>query len=273
MKILSISIIIWLAALSCFAQENTKNHSVSLNLGITTLTRQDLTFSPLIHKDFSLLNLGIDYDRQAKVFQRVSFRYGNFNPMSTDPYDFSVHGETKTAYPHSFNLIDIDYLIGKKIKESEKSILTVGGLLLMDIQALNYVYGRIGNFGYYSATSLGMFGKYQFTINDNSNLTTSLKLPLVAWLARSPYYVNDDEFIENTSSHSGFKTFMAFMGDGNLTTLNKWQSFDLDIKYMYSLNEKWQLGAAYLFEFIHSSQARNLLSYRNSINLSANLKF
>jgi hypothetical protein len=273
MKNILLSTILWLVAILCFGQETTNKNSLSLNFGTTFLTRQDLIFSPFIHSDFSFLNVGIDYTRQGNLFQKASLRYGNFNPMVTKPYAFIVEGETKNAYPHSFNLIDLDYLFGKRIIESEKSFLTIGGLFSMDIQALNYVYGRIGNFGYYSGTSLGVFGRYQFMINDKSNLNTTLLLPLVAWLARSPYLVNDDEFIENTSSHSGYKTFRDFIEDGQVVTLNNWQSFDVDIKYLYALSEKWQLGTAYLFEFVHSNQPRNLLFYRHSIKLSLNLSF
>lgn len=273
MRNILLSTIIWLVALSCFGQEHNRKNMLTLNLGTSYLARQDLIFSPMIHKDISFLNVGMEYTREAKLFQKGSLRYGNFNPGVSTPYDFTIHGESHTAYPHSFNFIDVDYLIGKNVKESRKSIFTVGGLFVMDVQAMNYVYGRTSSFGYYSTLGLGVFGKHQYTISKKSNLTTTLQLPLMVWLARSPYLVNDDEFIENTYSHSGFKTFMSFIGDGQLVTWNRLQTFDLDIKYTYTLNEKWNLGVAYLFEFIHSSQPRNLLSYRQSINLNANFRF
>lgn len=263
MRIL-LTIIIWLIALNCFGQEQRKN-TLSLNYGLGYLARQDLVFSPMIHKDFSFLNVGIEYTREAKFFQKVSLRYGIFNPGISTPYNFTNHGESRTAAPHSFNFIDIDYLIGKNVNESQKAKLTVGSLFVIDVQPMNYVYGRIGSFGYYSTIGLGLFGKYQYTFSKKSYLTTILQLPLVGGLARSPYLVNDDEFIENTYSHSGFETFMSFMGDGHLVTWNSLQTFDLDIRYTYALNQKWNLGAAYLFEFIHSNQPRNLLSYRQSI--------
>lgn len=148
MKKILLSTIIWLAALSCFGQETANKNSVSLHFGITNLARQDLIFSPFIHRDHSYLNVGVDYTRQAKLFQKVCLRYGNFNPMVSNPYDFSEHGDTKMAYPHNFSLFDVDYLIGKRVKESEKSILTVGGLFLMDIQALNFLddYSYVNGF-------------------------------------------------------------------------------------------------------------------------------
>jgi hypothetical protein len=193
--------------------------------------------------------------------------------MVAEPYEFTVHGEPNTAYPHSFTLIDVDYQLGNNIKEIQNATITAGGLFATDIHAMNYVYGRVSNFGYVASFGLGVFGTYERLIKVKSKLAATLKLPLVAWLARSPYLVNDDEFIENISSHSGFKTFTAYVGDGQLATWNKIQTLDLELKYESDLSERWELGAAYLFEFIHSSQYRNLLSFRHSLNFSATFKF
>ena len=273
MKKILFTAIIWLAALNCMGQELNKKNMVSLNFGMGYNARQDLIFSPLVHTDFSLLNVGIDYSREAKLFQKVILRYGSFNPMASTPYDFTIHGEPNTAYPHSFNIIDIDYLLGKKIKEYKRSSLTTGGILVIDIQALNYVYGRVSSFGYYSMVGMGVFGRHQYMMNKKNRLSTTLQLPLVAWLARSPYLVNDDEFIENTSSHSGINTFLAFQGDGQFVTMNKLQTFDFDVNYSHDLGEKWGFSIDYLFEFIHTDNPRNLLSFLHALKLSANYIF
>ncbi len=265
--------ILGLLAFTGFGQESTRKNALSIDLGPGYLARQDLIFTPLIHNDLSLLNIGFHYTRNAKLFQKASLRYAGFSPMVAEPFEFTIHGDTNTAYPHSFSLIDLDYQLGKSIKETPHAVTTVGGLFSTDIQALNYAYGRIGSFGYYAAFGLGVFGKYGRTINEKSQVSATLQFPLVAWLARSPYLVNDDAFIENISSHDGFKTLMAFIGDGQLVTWNKMQTLDLALKYEYQLSERWGLGAAYLFEFIHVPQPRNLLSFRHSLNLSTHFRF
>jgi hypothetical protein len=257
----------------CYGQDAIKKNSLSLSFGPGYIIRQDVMFSPFIHSDLSFMNVGLVYTHQAKIFQKVSLRYGNYTPSVTKPYDFTVHGENVIAYPHNFNLIDIDYLIGKAIVETEKSNLKVGGAISADIQALNYVYGRISSFGYYSAFGLGIFGRHSFIINDKNRIVASLQLPFLAWLSRPPYMGIDDEFIEDISSHSGLKTFMAFISDGELVTWNRLQTFDAAMYYTYSLNEKWDLGAGYLFEFVHASQPQNLVSFRNSINISLTFRF
>lgn len=273
MKVILISLISWLTAFVCIGQEIKTETALTLSFGPSYIMRQDLIFSPFVHQDFSLLNLGLDYTRKAKYFQKVSLRLASFDPMVTTPYSFTFNGDTFTADPHSFTLVDLNYQFGKKVKESQHSSLTVGGLYSTDIHAMTYVYGIFSHFGYTAAFGLGGFSKYERIINEKSKLAATLNLPLFAWISRSPYLVNDDDFIENISSHSGFKTFFAYLGDGEMATFNKIQTFDLELKYEYDFNERWDFGAAYLFEFIHISQPRNLLSFRNSLNVSASFKF
>lgn len=219
------------------------------------------------------MNLGLNYSRSSRFYQKISVGYTNFNPMIAGPYQFNIHGESNTAYPHSFNFINLDYQLGKQVKRIQNQTLIIGGLFSSDIQIMNYGYGRISSFGYFTASGLGIFGTYSRSVAEKSQLEATLKLPLFVWLARSPYLVNDDEFIDNVSSHSGFKTFVAFLGDGQMAALDKIQTLDLEVKYRYDLNKRWGLEAAYLFEFVHVRQPKNLLSFRNSVNLSANFKF
>jgi hypothetical protein len=273
MKIIWTSLLLWLTALTSFGQEIASKNALTLSFGPSSIIRQDLIFSPFIHKDYSLLNIGLDYTREAKSFQKISINYANFNPMVTESYKFTFNGEPEIAYPHNFNLVSLDYQFGKKVKGFRNGIITIGGLFSSDIQAMNYVYGRISNFGYFAALGLGVFGTYSNSITEKSRFEATLKLPLFAWLARSPYLVNDDQFIKNISSHSGLKTFMAFLGDGQMATWDKIQTLDLELRYEYDLNKRWGLGAAYLFEFVRVSQSRNLLSFRNSVNILANFKF
>lgn len=255
-----------------FASDIPKN-TLTLQAGMSHIARQDLIFSPFIHRDISWMNVGFSYERNTKLFHRLAIRYGGFNPTLSSTYEFSKNGEKETAYPHSFTMIDIDYIVGKSIKNNSKASTIIGGAFSTDIQALNYVYGRISSFGYYSALGIGFFVRQNFDISPKHRLSAGIQIPLVAWYARSPYLVNDDEFIENISSHSGLKSFLSFIGDGKVVTLNRLQSVDFQLGYKYYFNEKWHLGAEYMMEFIHASQPRNLLSYRQSVNLSANFSF
>lgn len=255
------------------AQENENRNLITLSWGPGHLTRQDLVFSPFIHNDPGFLNAGLDYTRLARNFQQLRIRYSGYAPMLTEPYEFLVHGELQTAWQHLFTFIDLDYMLGKRIKSTGRLHLTAGGLFTSDIQALNYVYGRLGYFGYYAAIGLGGFLRFDYRPGEKHGFGTALQVPFASWAARSPYLVNDDEFIENTASHSGVRTFLDFLGDGEIATWDRLQYFDLNIYYSYRLNARWQVGAGYMLEFIHFTSPRNLLSAENTFSLYATIRF
>lgn len=259
--------------MNSYLQAQDKANSIQLQIGLSHIATQDLVFSPFTHKDLSPINIGIRYQRQNKYYQNFHLRFSSLKPSLTNPYEFLNNNEIKQTSPHFFTLIDLDYWIGKEFCATEKSTTKIGFAFNADIQALNYVYGRFGSFGYYSTFGLGGFVSHSYSINDKNKITGQIALPIFSWLARSPYLVNDDEFIENTSSHSGIKSFFAFIGDGNFTTLNNLQTVDFRLNYTYKLNDRWELGADYLFEFIHSKEPRNLLSNRNSIFFNTTFKF
>ncbi len=253
-------------------QEQSERNSFTIKFGPEYILRQDLIFSPLIHADLSLVNLALEFQRDAFYYQKLNVGFATFNPGIIVPFEFTEHEKIKTASPHYFTFLDLDYLIGKATSTNENPLI-VGLLFSADIQLLNYVYGRIGNFGYLSSIGLGGFIKKTLRISDKSSLMGSSQLPLISWLARSPYLVNDDEYIENLSSNSDLKSFMQFQNDGKLNTLNHLQILDLEVKYLYKFSHRWGIGAGYSFNYIHSVLPRNLLSFRNSIDLSVNLKF
>lgn len=262
-----------LISISTHSNAQDFKNSLQLQIGVGNIARQDLVFSPFIHKDLSPINVSIRYQREKKYFQNANLRFALLSPSYKNSYSFIDDGEIKTTSPHFFTIVDLDYWFGKSIKETEKSSTKVGIAVNADIQALNYAYGRIGSFGYYSSFGVGAFIHHIHKFNDKNSLIGYVSLPVINWLARSPYLVNDDEFIENTSSHSGLKTFFAFIGDGKFATLNQLQIFDFSANYTYKLNKRWDLGVGYLFEFVHSSKPRNMLSYRNSIFFNTNFKF
>lgn len=256
-----------------YGQPTLPENTLTLRAGLGHMVRQDLIFSPFIHRDVSPINIGLEYARSGRVYQNISIGYSSYMPMVEEPYQYLDREEQKTASPHYFTFVDIDYLLGKRIIQKGKLTTTLGGLLSSNIQLLNYVYGRVGNTGYVLSFGLGAFIKQDYQITKKHTVSAKLQLPLVYWLARSPYLVNDDAYIENISSHSDLKSFAAFVGDGGFTTISQIQSLNFEIGYTYQLSPKWKVGASYWLEFMHARRPRNLLSLRNSFNLSVNFIF
>lgn len=255
------------------AQETASHHSLSLSAGPAHIARQDLVFSPMIHRDFTPVQLGIGYQCQARLTHTFRVDYASFNPTLREPYDFTEYGEDQNAWPHYFTLIGLNYTAAKAIRESGKWTTKLGGAAHWDIQALNYSYGRISSFGYVSLTGMGVYAQQSYQASERWLVHGQVQLPLLLWQARSPYLVNDDEFIENIASHSGFKSFMAFLADGHLTSLHEVQSVDLELSVFYLLTKKWQLGASYHLDLLRMAEPRPLLSVRNAVQVSAHFQF
>lgn len=242
-----------------------KQRCFELGLGFSTLARQDLVFSPFIHRDIAFPAALIGYEAQGKFIHKIGLRYATFSAMLDESYEYLEDGEEETTVPHSFTFVKLDYFAGLTLLTSVKERITGGLSLQWDIHALNYSYGRINSFGYYSGTGLAVSGKYERLISESTTLLLSLQVPLVTWFARSPYLVNDDEFIENISSHKGINTFIAFIGDGKFVTLNRLQRLTTEIGVSHRLSDHWLFGGEWTFDFTHASSPRNMLSYQNTV--------
>ncbi|MBK9105770.1 MAG: hypothetical protein IPL92_14675 [Saprospiraceae bacterium] len=253
------------------AQQDTTNQ-LTLSLGPAHLSRQDLIFSPFIHQDIAPLVFGLKHEWNKKSHQYVRLNYAGFSAGLETPYDYIFNGEVMTAYPHSFTFVSLGYGMGKYVGHSEKHPSMVGGALTLDVQALDYQYGRSSYFGYFSTVGLSAWYKYTFFQGKKSRLTGRIEVPLVSWLARSPYLINDDEFIQNAYSHNGFKTFFAFMGDGHLATWGELNRANIDIEYQYRLSDKFSLGAAWRLGFIHAGKPVDLFSYQQGLEVMVGMK-
>lgn len=248
------------------AQQNT----LSLRYGPGTYSRQDLIFSPFVHHDWSWLNLGLQYDWGHKNTNFLAIEAGAYNPILVPSYLYGEDNEDET-YPHQFTLVNLTYGFAKRLpQKKENAYFNLGGFFELDVQASTYNYAWAGSFGYLAPVSLGVWADYKYPLSEKSYLTGRVLIPLVSLVARSPYLVNDDEFIENTYSHNGFKTFFAYLGDGNVYTLNKIQQIELQLGYQHMLSDKWSIGGLYSFRFVHFSEPLDFLSFRNTfcINLT-----
>lgn len=242
---------------------------LSLRMGPGVYARQDLIFSPFVHQDWSFTNVALQYDWGQKHHQFTALEYGGYNPSLVPSYTYGTEGDQ--TYPHQFTLVNLTYGFGKRIQQqNENHRLTLGGAFEADIQASNYYYGPFSNFGYLAPFSLGIWGQWTLLHGEKNEWTGKVLIPLVSLVARSPYLVNDDEYIENTYSHNGFTTFFEYLGDGHLQTLNKIQQLEVQLGFKHHLSEKWAIGGIYAFRFQHVAETLNFLSFRNTfyINLS-----
>lgn len=254
-----------------FAQQ--KEQTLSVSGGMSFLARQDLVYSPFVHDDISMHSYRLRYQLIGTYFQfaEVGFTY-NSSQLS-EPSEMDMGDHAHMMMPHEFLHIGLSYGFGKAVQPNANYRAWIGGAIQSDLQAGFYNFALSNMFGYFINQAALVWYRRAYTFNDTHQLSVQVALPILSWMARPPYLAEDDEFIENISSHNSAKIIMAFMGDGQLTTWNRLRKLNLTAEYKYSIFSHVQIGAEYRFDFIHTNTPRTLLSYQHQLNLNATLKF
>lgn len=264
-------ILLALCATSCFAQQAA--HRFALSAGADYIARQDQVFSPFVHKGFSAVNAALSWERNKRLDQLLELRFSSLAAGRWPAYQYSINPkpEQHSTYPHHFTMAELNY--GLAVSRPLGNVrLLLGGALENNIQALNYQTGPFSFFGYFAAFGIGPWVGISTPAGNKAVFDLSLRAPLASWTARSPYLINDDEFIENTGSHSGFRTFMSFVEDGALHLPGKLQKATLSARYLRTAGKRWELGMVYRLQFIRHTEPLTLLSYQHSLGLQLGLK-
>ncbi|MDP3473840.1 MAG: hypothetical protein Q8S14_18370 [Algoriphagus sp.] len=254
-----------------YAQQKEKLFTVSG--GMSVLSRQDLVYSPFVHEDVSNHSYRLRYQQTGRYFQfaEVGFTY-NASQLA-EPTEMDMGDHAHMILPHEFLHVSLTYGIGKAIQPNTRYLAWIGGALQVDMQAGYFSFALSNMFGYFINQSAQIWYRRAYTFKDKHQLSVQVALPILSWLARPPYLAEDDEFIENISSHDNAKIIMAFIGDGQLATWNRLQRLNLAAEYKYPISKHILIGTEYRFDFIHTNIPRTLLSYQHQLNISATIKF
>jgi hypothetical protein len=238
-------------------------NSIGIYWGTGNLKKQDLIFTPFVHQSWSPVNVMLNYERSGKLEQRASIRYGHYGAQTGDPFSYIIDGETYSKYGHSFNLVDLNYSLGVKLVENEQWKFILGGRIRARFQISDYDFGSAGSFGYYIPMGLDAWVNLKYDPGSKHRFEANLNLPLFSGVARSPYMGQDDGYMERISVHGDLKIFFEHVKTAEIQSWGTSQIVDLDLRYHYALNDRWELGAGYMFSMnLHSTPAR-LTSYEH----------
>lgn len=258
-----------LLALAIVCQFATAQNTLELTYGFRHYQRQDLTFSPLIFKGLAPLNLGLDYQKSGEKSQTsIGLNLAGFASRSVAAFDYTKWNESEplTSLPSNFWLIDLGASHLRRVCGAAERTAWYAGLSL-DVQlgALFYDFGEYGAFGYTTIGSLSPTVEGNWNFGEKNSLQFSAKLPLLNWLARSPYAINDDDFIERQSSHRGLKTLLRLSADGHLASLDQAQAGSFSAKFQRKIAEKWIASLGYDFALLRSQDPHPLTAIENGV--------
>lgn len=251
----------------------TSTQRFSLNVGFSTIARQDQIFSPFIHSGNTFTNLGFTWEQSKRLNQFLELQFSNTAAAAGEPYDYSWHPDPEvfSTYPHNFTFLELNYGLGKSWQQG-KATFRAGGVLENNVQALNHNPGPFSFFGYFISSGVAPQIGLNLPAGRKGAFDFALQTPLVSWVARSPYLVNDDEFIENTSVHNSLGTLVRFIGDGALQLPDQLQKLTLSARYQHNAGKRLDIGLAYRLQFIRHTEPLTLLSYQHQFSIRIGLK-
>lgn len=259
---------------SLFAQQDIQK-SLSLSWGFGNLQKQDLTFSPMIHRDWSPLNVVVEYQRSKKIEQSLLIKFSQYQAIIGEQFEFNSFYEEgiQSTYPHLFSLLDINYSIRDQIVEKENWNLAIGARSRNRLLPTVYNFGNFNSLGYYFSFGLDFTLDASLKIDDRQQITSGIAVPLFFYNARTDYLWHTDPYLAQNYSHNGFKAFWEYLKDGEFQLWDKAQSVDFYTQYFYSINEKWEIGGRYALSMNFNQAPTPFNQIENTFYLSGKLKF
>jgi hypothetical protein len=259
------------AAAAATAQDSHARR-ITLAAGASYVAHQDLSHTPLVHGGTTPVSLGIRFDRPGRWQHFLAANVSTVESRRGDSYPILFDDHGHDTHPHAFVFFDASYGIGRRIPARAGSAV-LGAAARLDLYATDYSYGLETNFGYYISPSLDLWYRHEIELGSRHRASARAQAPVVAWVARSPYMVNDDRFIENIASSNPLRIALAFLADGELAAWNRMQRLDLGFDYHYLLSRRLEVGAAYRFAFLRDEEPRTLTSVRSSVDLTTSIRF
>lgn len=249
--------------------------SLTLTTGYHHIARQDLVFSPMVQRGSAFPNVGLAYTYVGERMRHaVRLNYDGYDAGITEPYDFVdlVDGSAETTSRSNYTLVDLSYELLVPLPDSGATIVRVGGGVYGQLGSLNQGYAY-PSFGYTLFFGLGPAVRVEHTLDERTTLHGGFSIPLVGWVARSPYALNDDEFIEDQRSHRTLPTLAAFIGGGRVASFGSFRRALLELGAERRLSTHWSLGLRYGLEYLDISKPVRLISFRNSVDAAFTYHF
>jgi hypothetical protein len=240
--------------------------------GASHMSHQDLTHTPLVHGGTTPRSLGIRFERLGRWQHFLAANVSTVESRRGEPYPMLFDDHGHDTAPHAYVFFDASYGIGRRVPARTGSA-ALGAAARLDLHATDYSYGVETNFGYFINPSLDLWYRHEIELGSRHRVSARAQAPLVSWVARSPYMVNDDRFIENIASNDPLRIALAFLADGELAGWSRTQRLDLGLDYHYLLSQRLGLGASYRFAFLRDSEPRPLTSVRSSVYLTTSIRF
>lgn len=257
-----------LLALSTKMSSAEEPHSLEVAWTTSYRARQDDLLSPLVHEGVAPFGGLFAYRwRGPRAGVLAGLEIDSVPAKSGPTFEYPTDDGTAETFPSSWATVRIPVGWGKGVVQTEALDVVLGGLFDARIEILSWSYGVTYTTGYSGTFTLGPWIDARWRPAERWTLEGSLTLPLVGWLARSPYALNDDEYIKANRTHNPLVAFGAYFADGGPTWVGEDQAVRARAGAAFALAGRTSLLAAYRFEMLHFSDPLPAVAYGNALDL------
>lgn len=262
-------------ALTAQAQ-NAKLRTLGITYGYQHYSRQDQLFSPLVYNGTAPLNLQLSYNvNTANSQQNAYLSFGMYNMSAHEAYDFTEDfdgPEERTLYPSSFQLIRLGYGYARKFGNDQKLVYSAGLRLDGQIEAMFFEMGFASVFGYTTTFALAPSISAEYYFNRKTSLSGQLAVPVLGFVARSPYALNDDDYIERQSSHNNLTTIVNLIGDSDLRSFGTYRQVDVGLHLQHQFTPNTALRLGWQARWYEITEPKRVLALQNGFNAGLQFK-
>jgi hypothetical protein len=230
--------------------------------------RQDDLLSPLVHEGLAPFGGLFAYRWRGRGAGWLVGLEVDSTPAKSGPtFEYPTDDGTAETYPSSWTTVRIPLGWGKGLAHTEQLDVVLGGMFDTRIEHLSWSYGLTSTSAYSGTFTLGPWLDAHWKPVKRWTLEGSVTVPLFGWLTRSPYALNDDEFMKANKTHNPIVTIGAYIADGGPTWVGEDQAVRACAGAVYALKGRTSLLAAYRFEMLHFSDPLPATVYGNALDL------
>lgn len=250
--------------------------TLGITYGYQHYSRQDQLFSPLVYNGTAPLNLKLTYNVNGKVtHQQAYLSFGMYNMQAHESYDFTEEFDqlkARTLYPSSFQMIRLGYGYERKFGNGKKLQARAGLRLDGQIEAMFFEMGFASIFGYTTSFSLAPSIGLNYKLTEKTTLSGQLAVPVIGLVARSPYALNDDDYIERQSSHNNLTTIVQLIGDSELRSFGTYRQVDVGLHVQHQIARNTAISLGWQARWYEITEPKRVLALQNGFHAGVHFK-
>lgn len=228
-------------------------HQVDLTGGVAPVVRTDLLLSPQRYTG-AMPSVGLLWRADNERATHLAGFDLALGGLSSGPeWTFTMDGEPAVAGPTGSTLVDLRTAHGWSVVDSTWTV-HVGGSFAGHLEQHYYPYGFSGVSTYLGVFTLAPWADASVDLSRRQHLAIDGWVPVLAWVARSPYSVHDDEYLWANRDTNVPAIIARYIAAGGLASPLSYQSGHLRATWSLDLSDHLAVLVAGRLDAVHLTE-------------------